>query len=96
MVPQILSLVTRWRYLYFGNESIADGCALFNTRHDLYRVDLTAKTPAMETLVAFEARAWAIALAPDEQSIAYLNSEDGRWVNGQLNIKNILSRQIVT
>lgn len=84
------------RYLYFANESTADGCALFTARHDLYRVDLQAKTPALETLLALEERAWAVALAPDEQSIAYLNSEDGRWVNGRLNIRNILTRQTIT
>ncbi len=84
------------RYLYFANESISDGCALFTARQDLYRVDLQAKTPTLETVLPTDSYAWAVALSPDEKSVAYLASADGRWVNGQLNVKNILSRQVVT
>lgn len=96
MFPKYFYWSPAGRYLYFANESIADGCALFTARHDFYRVDLQAKTPALETLLAPDERAWAVALAPDEKSIAYLNSADGRWVNGQLNIKNFLARQVIT
>ena len=61
------------RYLYFTNQAVPDGCAVFANGSDLYRADLSDGqiTEIVPPWV------WWISLSPDEQTAVYI-----RW-NGQ-------------
>lgn len=60
------------RYLYFTDEPVPDGCALFVNGSDLNRLDLT--TGEVTTLVP-QAGPW-ISLSPDEHTLAYVAGGD--------------------
>ena len=66
--PQVFHWSRDGRYLYFTNVAAPDGCVLFVNGSDLYRVDLV--TGEVEAILP--ARAWWLALSPDEQTLAYL------------------------
>jgi hypothetical protein len=56
------------RYLYFTNEPVPDGCAVFVNGSDLQRVDL--ETGRVKEMLA--PGAWWLSLSPDEEQLAYI------------------------
>ena len=62
------------RHLYYTDEFVADGCALFANGFDLYRLDLADGTSAE----VVPPGAWWVSISPDERTAAYI-----RW-NGTL------------
>ena len=66
--------VYRWsqdgRYLYYTNVGSADGCGLFFTGSDLYRLDVNDGT--VQTILA-DGLTGNFALAPDETTVAYIS-----------------------
>ncbi len=69
--------VFRWsldgRALYFGDAPVPDGCALFVNFEDLYRLDL--RTGTITELLP-PARSLEIAMAPDEESLAFIEWQE--------------------
>jgi len=56
------------RYLYFTNEPVPDGCAVFVNGSDLQRVDLN--TGRVQEILP--PGAWWLSLSPDEKQVAYI------------------------
>lgn len=56
------------RYLYFTNEPVPDGCAVFVNGSDLQRVDLN--TGRVQEILP--PGAWWLSLSPDEEQVAYI------------------------
>ena len=56
------------RYLYFTNEPVPDGCAVFVNGSDLKRLDLT--TGRVQEMLP--PKAWWLSLSPDETKLAYI------------------------
>jgi len=65
------------RYLYFTNEPVPDGCALFVNGSDLHRVDLTDG----RVTEILPGGAWWLSLSPDETMLAY-----SRWSGERLEL----------
>lgn len=88
---QRLPGVAHWsragQFLYIANSSVPDGCPLFSRFHDLYRVDLM--TGQISEILSPDKWAWAVALSPDEKSLAYLTSGQQRYIGGQLVVRNL-------
>ncbi len=55
------------RYLYYTNEPVPDGCAVFVNGSDLHRVDLTDG----HVTEIVSSGAWWLSLSPDETTLAY-------------------------
>jgi WD40-like Beta Propeller Repeat len=56
------------RYLYFTNEPVPDGCAVFVNGSDLQRMDLI--TGQVQEILP--RKAWWLSLSPDERQLAYV------------------------
>jgi hypothetical protein len=65
------------QYLYFTNEPVPDGCALFVNGSDLHRVDLTNR----RVTEILPGGAWWLSLSPDEATLAYI-----RWTGEALEL----------
>lgn len=71
-IPQPLHWSRDGRYLYFTNQPVPDGCAVFVNGSDLHRVDLS--NGRVEDLVP-SVGLW-LSLSPDETMLAYIGYGD--------------------
>lgn len=69
--PQPLRWSRDGRYLYYTHRPVVDGCALFVTGWDLWRVELsTGRVTELASELGL-----ALALAPDERTVAYVRED---------------------
>ncbi|MDW8328154.1 MAG: hypothetical protein RMK99_16445, partial [Anaerolineales bacterium] len=86
-LPGIVHWSRTGPFLYFANSSVPDGCPLFPILHDLYRLDLI--TGQISEILSPDKWAWAVALSPDEKSLAYLTSGQQHYAGGKLILRNL-------